>query len=263
MHMMFFMWGAIHTPARGATGTECHWKHSFTVSIHAPARGATAYGEIVTRRVVRFQFTRPQGARLLLQRASSLRCSFNSRARKGRDWVKLRCDDVSTCFNSRARKGRDSAATARPSVGRLFQFTRPQGARREDICATSDSFGFNSRARKGRDTYTTGPLRPAVLVSIHAPARGATQRFRFFWSVTTFQFTRPQGARPGGRQGGICRSAVSIHAPARGATCASISAVDSSVFQFTRPQGARPISFSRRLCKTSFQFTRPQGARRG
>ena len=57
----------------------------------------------------------------------------------------------------------------------------------------------------------------AVNVSIHAPARGATDIVDVLESIEEFQFTRPRGARhlPSGLSQTIL---VSIHAPARGAT---------------------------------------------
>ena len=77
-----------------------------------------------------------------------------------------------------------------------------------------------------------------MCVSIHAPARGATQRTGHWmqrncfnprartgrdrrkkrnWHVNTFQSTRPHGARLGEKDNGDL-VLVSIHAPARGAT---------------------------------------------
>ncbi len=53
---------SIHAPARGAT-RACHtWRPQRKVSIHAPARGATR-AHAVTEPVVKFQSTRPRGAR--------------------------------------------------------------------------------------------------------------------------------------------------------------------------------------------------------
>ena len=100
------------------------------------------------------------------------------------------------------------------------------------------------------------------MVSIHAPARGATSAPRLF----------PRRGR------------VSIHAPARGATLSRRVASGESLFQFTRPRGARRVFCGRRglkngfnsraregrdlilprLCavQRKFQFTRPRGARR-
>ena len=56
------------------------------VSIHAPAGGATGLVSDAYS-VVRFQFTRPQGARPVCLVLRSRRLSFNSRARRGRDPV--------------------------------------------------------------------------------------------------------------------------------------------------------------------------------
>ncbi len=210
-----------------------------SVSIHAPVRGATA-GRASA--------------------ASSHR--FNPRARTGRDASALsvacmRDDDVSIhapvrgatiaiayraiCeqwrFNPRARTGRDVAAAALRMRQRVFQSTRPYGARRR--CRACHSVPSH--------------------VSIHAPVRGATSR-RACCTAVEFQSTRPYGARrhrmpiaatrcfnPRARTGRDCSGAsasrlhrsfnprartgrdlreldlhatlrVSIHAPVRGAT---------------------------------------------
>ncbi len=119
---------------------------------------------------------------------------------------------------------------------------------------------FNSRAREGRDHIEAGEVRPGG-VSIHAPARGATN----------------------GRPGVRLDAAVSIHAPARGATLRQVSMATRIVFQFTRPRGARLVlvhghhglarfnsraregrdAFVSALSaeRSMFQFTRPRGAR--
>jgi len=210
------------------------------VSIHAPARGAT----IPTSRCddsAMFQFTRPRGARP--HGASwwweSMRC-FNSRARAGRDLASLSRIRASHSFNSRARAGRDSAwalpcwiksvsihAPARGATKklhdcrqiRLFQFTRPRGARPRPAPSSWPTSGFNSRARAGRDSSS------AASALRHA----------------SFQFTRPRGARPD--DAAVAEDeAVSIHAPARGATFPpkGLAGCWGGAFQFTRPRGARP-----------------------
>ena len=99
------------------------------------------------------------------------------------------------------------------------------------------------------------------VVSIHAPARGATQTSAADAALGAFQFTRPQEARPGA-QGQIAAADefqftrpqearlerplrmrrllfVSIHAPARGATEFHTWEHADLGFQFTRPQEAR------------------------
>ena len=121
----------------------------------------------------------------------------------------------------------------------MFQSTRPHGARlRCGIPAVNASACFNPRARTGRDdgersTPSTTP------VSIHAPARGATDALG----------------------GELIDLAVSIHAPARGATTASGSAWSPLLFQSTRPHGARRTDKGAIKAVREFQSTRPHGAR--
>ena len=84
--------------------------------------------------------------------------------------------------------------------GWLFQSTRPRGARR----GAAETSGWQ------------------VLVSIHAPARGATPvRSRQEKENNEFQSTRPRGARHREMQTAPEETLVSIHAPARGATLPS------------------------------------------
>ena len=136
-----------------------------------------------------FQSTRPYGARRMRCRTCHV-CSFNPRARTGRDGSGL--SQTSVRFNPRARTGRDVRVNSCDSISR-----------------------FNPRARTGRDVplttagsdqtfQSTRPygarrwaeiVRHRIDVSIHAPVRGATS-----FTVQT-------------------RVQVSIHAPVRGATC--------------------------------------------
>jgi len=126
-----------------------------------------------------------------------------------------------------------------PLASVLFQSTRPRGAR-----PLTRSFPYR-----------------AEIVSIHAPARGATIPSNFDIVFPVFQSTRPRGARlfhqililfflcfnPRARAGRdhiheniSIVDAVSIHAPARGATIPSNFDIVFPVFQSTRPRGARP-----------------------
>jgi len=121
-----------------------------------------------------------------------------------------------------------------------FQSTRPRGARPTLVAAVLASFsGFNPRARVGRDPYTATYSRNGAefqstrprgarhfwlkfgclvsVVSIHAPAWGATPPMVQVALTTLFQSTRPRGARPRTS----CISALML------------------TFQSTRPRGAR------------------------
>ena len=76
-----------------------------------------------------------------------------------------------------------------------FQFTLPRGERLDFSEPYVARPCFNSRSREGSD-FVFVEVSYGVLVSIHAPARGATQRVVALDRAV----------------------AVSIHAPARGAT---------------------------------------------
>ena len=164
--------------------------------------------------------------------------SFNSRARKGRDFsncTSLTIAPVSIhapargatpcsrqrftmdCFNSRARKGRDRCS----------------------IIPTLVYTSFNSRARKGRDRRRD-TRKIMAMVSIHAPARGATGQTTTKSAEDRFN-SRARKGRDFQNFTFMATRNVSIHAPARGATCGPFCGHGRhEVFQFTRPQGARP-----------------------
>ena len=58
----------------------------------------------------------------------------------------------------------------------MFQSTRPRGARRaRSAPRKSATPSFNPRAREGRDADLIFCHIVSIIVSIHAPARGATR----------------------------------------------------------------------------------------
>ena len=164
------------------------------VSIHAPARGATL---------------RPSG------RCRGRTC-FNSRAREGRDvtsadalfqfFVSIHAPArgatlsgrrqgwLLSCFNSRAREGRDKACRSVGLTPSAFQFTRPRGARLCAVpCLKVRRYCFNSRAREGRDGEFQ-LVQVADVVSIHAPARGATRILVISrWACSSFNSRAREG----------------------------------------------------------------------
>ena len=99
---------------------------------------------------------------------------FNPRARVGRDKRRWLAFDDCMGFNPRARVGRDAFAQPISHKEVEFQSTRPRGAR---------------LARLVLD-------RSSSLVSIHAPAWGATVALYKPYASEGFQSTRPRGARP-------------------------------------------------------------------
>ena len=158
------------------------------------------------------------------------------------------------------------------------------GATRAQCSACACVRRFNPRARVGRDSERRLCSR-ATLVSIHAPAWGATgvrccewricSRFNprarvgrdieaatFEASYTTFQSTRPRGARLD-IQLRCLESTSSFNPRARvGRDIRSMRARRRHhSFQSTRPRGARPGAARKIYTAIVFQSTRPRGAR--
>ena len=231
-------------------------------------------------------------------------CCFNPRARVGRDPCTRPKIAAQNSFNPRARVGRDQMVDKMMGHAAKFQSTRPRGARPRSRARPPRRRGFNPRARVGRDpsnnqTRRHRPcfnprarvgrdavklmLRPQGIVSIHAPAWGATFRTDDLNRICVFQSTRPRGARPchatfplvsilfqstrprGARPLVMAESVlirrVSIHAPAWGATAARKCYSGTRWFQSTRPRGARLVRLCPLLTTSLFQSTRPRGAR--
>ena len=146
--------------------------------------------------------------------------SFNPRTRVGCDQcvcvscLQLHCVSIhapawgatpSSCplglrsgrFNPRTRVGCDALPRCSRESGPSFQSTHPRGVRLR-VAGGSGAGG---------------------LVSIHAPAWGATRgACRRVALYKKFQSTHPRGVRLGYASGAACGGSVSIHAPAWGAT---------------------------------------------
>ncbi len=160
--------------------------------------------------------------------------------------------------------GGDCAGTTYGSSNNQFQSTPPHGGRPRYSLNVMPSKTFQSTPpHGGRQNLLAADGQPHV-VSIHAPAWGATNiGERITRSQNVFQSTPPHGGRPlvqpapglwqtfqstpphGGRPNCLLCAAllagVSIHAPAWGATCAGTTCGSSgNLFQSTPPHGGRP-----------------------
>ena len=152
------------------------------VSIHAPAWGAT----LVTLKIC------------------LLSVSFNPRTRVGCDsrplWpARWRC-----CFNPRTRVGCDPTAPAPTCAPWWFQSTHPRGVRHVPADCRTVRRRFQSTHPRGvrLAALLVYVLRPR-LVSIHAPAWGATAALRAADDVLPlFQSTHPRGVRRRGHSAG-------------------------------------------------------------
>ncbi len=221
---------SIHAPARGATLLRVVQAQQRYVSIHAPARGATCSKHMVFP---------PLGC-------------FNPRSRTGSDWISAELSGARNCFNPRSRTGSDQSAPywvavyipfqstlphgerlgadKEPATFGVFQSTLPHGERPPLNLQDRDRVGsFNPRSRTGSDTARSSSDWGEP-VSIHAPARGATQPAKQ-WFITTskFQSTLPHGERPLEPIETWSTPSVSIHAPARGATLLPGQTLDKSL----------------------------------
>ncbi len=186
-----------------------------TVSIHAPARGATVSYDTLEQ-LYGFQSTRPRGARPQAVGADAVNRAFQSTRPRGARRALKRIPKTWTRFNPRARAGRDDTRDAR----------KP------------GSQSFNPRARAGRDWVDSKAIR-SRLVSIHAPARGATRQRAHVLPVAAVSIHAPARGATNQIKWLHLVDVVSIHAPARGATIAVREAAVAKVFQSTRPRGAR------------------------
>ena len=185
---------SIHAPARGATRKTQYRLQAEKVSIHAPARGATNQSGVIIVPPFVSIHAPARGATFSVSRTRiTVFVSIHAPARGATQSPTGGYQGVEG-FNPRTRTGCDVANLGGSS---LFE-------------------GFNPRTRTGCD-WRCRPCRMDCIVSIHAPARGATNQLA--------QEVRFQG--------------VSIHAPARGATFLGKSSVETTVFQSTHPHGVR------------------------
>ena len=113
---------------------------------------------------------------------------------------------------------------------------------------------FDPRPCARGDDEVEGPCR-GFMVSIHAPARGATTGGASLMGVIEFRSTPLREGRrgqPGGQPG---HAAVSIHAPARGATRYSDGFSSSSLFRSTPLREGRPVNLAGVRAAKEFRST--------
>ena len=144
---------SIHAPGRGATFIKHVVDFTLsTVSIHAPGRGATRVCARLLLISLKFQFTHPGGVRLEMWLCEYQKYWFQFTHPGGVRQPALFVLSSLLSFNSRTREGCDWVAVGRADVSSKFQFTHPGGVRPERAKAELN----------------------ALIVSIHAPGRGAT-----------------------------------------------------------------------------------------
>jgi len=212
---------SIHAPARGATARgRSHCLPLSLVSIHAPARGATQD----------------------LSVARSTHLCFNPRTRAG-------CDKYPASSNHRWDVSIHAPARGATAAGYLvIRYSARFNPRTRAGCDIPFSryfaihISFNPRTRAGCDQRNPRCVSPSD-VSIHAPARGATNNSRIDRYFLCVSIHAPARGATAYRIAFQNSPLVSIHAPARGATATTIVSDRSKKFQSTHPRGVRRPTF--------------------
>ena len=166
-------------------------------------------------------------------------------------------------FNSRPSARGDHRFDGNGRAAERFQFTPLREGRRR-IRAESLSGGhFNSRPSARGDAFSSAARKGMILISIHAPPRGATILIINFVGGELFQFTPLREGRLVSVRKDFPAVPISIHAPPRGATMRRIRAV-CLPFNFNSRPSARGdwLAAWTKSARTRFQFTPLREGRR-
>ena len=166
---------SIHAPAKGATACHLNMEQLMSkISIHAPAKGATL---------------------TLTYSPECLPISIHAPA-KGATWQERMSNTAHQRISIHAPAKGATLVEYLQAKGQTFQSTHPRRVRHFMATTTSDiQKHFNPRTREGCDLEQNKAVQ-SLLISIHAPAKGATRKHRIKGRAKD----------------------ISIHAPAKGAT---------------------------------------------
>ena len=145
-------------------------------------------------------------------------------------------------FNPRSREGSDTAAPKSLSTSVLFQSTLPRRERRKVDPNGPDDLTFQSTLPRRERHADLGVLSIHQGISIHAPAKGATQFLQIRQLAACISIHAPAKGATGKPGPGDNDGDISIHAPAKGATCLSCDMCSTCRgFQSTLPRRERPF----------------------
>ena len=207
---------SIRAPARGATLPPFPHSRPYVISIRAPARGATyAYRMYQTDTEISIRAP-ARGATLYAYRLGRI-ILFQSALPRGERLTLVYANILLGSFQSALPRGERHSTQPNLDWTLAFQSALPRGERHRSV--------------------QVFPL--SLLISIRAPARGAT-----FWLFT--YSSRSADFNPRSREGSdekfiLMRRTqdISIRAPARGATSGSPSFRQRAKFQSALPRGER------------------------
>ena len=209
---------SIHAPAKGATITSWHHTHIVAVRFQSTLprreRLQTAAARCLAKRI---SIHAPaKGATLTAVAGSCCTQNFNPRSREGSDIIRLGLDVDKTISIHAPAKGATDYLCSKMEALWISIHAPAKGA--TDIGAENDAdTDFNPRSREGSDHISKADLSlllhfnprsregsdsvdPALdvdtVISIHAPAKGATVDILcFFEVITIFQSTLPRRER--------------------------------------------------------------------
>ena len=144
-----------------------------------------------------FQSTLPQGERQTVRPSSAgvFNISIHAPARGATKQITV-CFLPDGDFNPRSRKGSDPGRALLLRRQQEFQSTLPQGERRAGDNINEQDLAFQSTLPQGERRGDKYRPSQAQRISIHAPARGATDIVLHLFYSSRFQSTLPQGERP-------------------------------------------------------------------
>ena len=107
----------------------------------------------------------------------------------------------------------------------IFQSTLPRRERQQRWRQRGFRQYFNPRSHEGSDVTGQDDRVISFAISIHAPTKGATRRWKKRTSARIFQSTLPRRERPAPRAIYKWCARISIHAPTKGATIIHLTCV--------------------------------------
>ena len=189
------------------------------ISIHAPARGATRSKPNFYPDHKKFQSTLPRGERQKPNVREYLRhlISIHAPARGATSNRRMQCFSVSISIHAPAR-GATKETIRRPRAHGDFNPRSREGSDGGRWMKRDIRFQFQSTLPRGERQEQDRKYLDRIIISIHAPARGATTIRFFFIELPPISIHAPARGATRSKKGCYRHTAISIHAPARGAT---------------------------------------------
>ena len=130
----------------------------------------------------------------------------------------LRCRRYGQHFNPRSREGSDPVTRLYPQKIQKFQSTLPRRERLSQISSCMGFLAISIHAPAKGATEDRNITESHFSISIHAPAKGATLNRDLLLEKEKISIHAPAKGATGAGRRDACESDISIHAPAKGAT---------------------------------------------